>query len=75
MVFKFGQMERNTKVIGEIIKLMEMESFGILMEIYFKGNGSTIKQMDGVYIYMQMVQNMKEIGKMMYRMDMENKLG
>lgn len=39
LVFKFGPMELDMKVIGRITRRMEMESSFTWMEIYIKGNG------------------------------------
>jgi hypothetical protein len=40
------------------------------MEIYMKVNGMIIKRMVMEYIYIKMGQNMKDSGKMTYKMDM-----
>jgi len=39
MVFKDGLMVLDMKVNGKIIKLMEKESFIMLIEMYLKANG------------------------------------
>jgi len=39
------------RVNGEKTKLMEEESFGMLMEISMKANGKTTKLMDTVFTY------------------------
>ena len=36
---KFGKMEPNTKEIGDSIKHVDKESFGMLMATYLKENG------------------------------------
>jgi hypothetical protein len=40
------------KVNGGKIRLMEKESFGMLMEIYMKENGRMIRRTDTGYIFM-----------------------
>jgi hypothetical protein len=37
--YKYGMMEVNMKVIGKMIKLISMENYCMLMEIYMKENG------------------------------------
>jgi hypothetical protein len=41
--FKHGKMEPDMKEIGKIIKLMEKENFGMLMEMFLRVNGKMIK--------------------------------
>jgi hypothetical protein len=45
MEFKLGQMERNMKVSGRIIRLMARAHFGMWMEIYLRESGKTTKLM------------------------------
>lgn len=75
MVFKDGQTEHAMKVCGKIPKLVEKESFGILMEIFLKENGLMIKQMASEFILIQMVQVTQDFGKMTYRMEKEKNIG
>ena len=51
MVFKFGQMVLGMRVIGSLTRLVERESFGMLMEMFLKVNGKTTKRMVTEYIY------------------------
>ena len=46
MEFKFGLTEPAMKAIGNPIKHVEKENFGMWMEMYLKDNGKTIRQMD-----------------------------
>lgn len=46
MEFKFGLTEQGMKDTGNKIKLVEKESFGMLMEMFLKVSGKMIKQMD-----------------------------
>jgi hypothetical protein len=39
MEFKYGKMELNMKVIGDLIRHAVMESFGMLMEMSLKESG------------------------------------
>ena len=52
LVSKFGQTTQSMKVNGGKIRLMEKESFGMLMEIYMKENGRMIRRTDTGYIFM-----------------------
>ena len=74
-MFKFGQMERDMKESGVIIKQTVKENFGMLMEIFTKENGRMIKQMDLVFTLTKMEQDMKVIGLTIYNMVLELKLG
>ena len=47
-----GLMELNIKDSGRIIKLLDKENFGMLMEMYSMGSGEMIKLMALVHIYM-----------------------
>lgn len=51
-------MEVNMLEIGKIIKLMAMEHYIILMEIFIKVNGQMIKLMEKELILILMGQNM-----------------
>lgn len=42
----------------------------MLMGMFMKDNGKMIKRMEQEYIFIQMEQDMKEIGKMMIKMGM-----
>jgi hypothetical protein len=57
MEFKFGLMVPNTKDFGKIIKLVEMESLLMQMEISIKVNGLTIKRTELGRIIISMEQN------------------
>lgn len=50
--YKLGQMELDMKATGKIIKHMEKENFGMLMEIFFRENGKMIKPMVKELIFM-----------------------
>lgn len=73
--FKYGQMVQNMRVNGVIIKPTERENFGMWMVIISKDFGRTIKLMVMVFIFIQMVQNMKVIGRMIFKMDLVLKHG
>lgn len=49
-MFKSGLITLNTRENGEKTKLMEEESFGMLMATSMKANGKTTKPMDMVFI-------------------------
>jgi hypothetical protein len=68
-------MELNMKENGKMVKLVDKESFSILMEMYMRGNGQIIKQMATVYTQIRKVQDMKATGKMISNMDRELKHG
>ena len=51
MEYKYGLMEQDMRVIGNITKLVERESFGMQMEMYLKDNGKMIKRMDMEFIF------------------------
>lgn len=61
--------------IGKIIKHMVKGNFIMLIEMFLKVNGLMIKQMVLEFIYILMVQNMKVIGKMIYKMEKVLKFG
>ncbi len=50
---------------------MAKESFGMLMVMSMKENGKMIKQTDTGYMYMSMVHAMKEIGRTIFKMELE----
>ena len=52
MVYKFGPMVQSTKVTGVIIKLMDLESFGMLMVMFSMVSGRKIRLMVLVYTHM-----------------------
>ena len=55
--YKYGPMELNMKENGGIIKHMEKEFFGMLMEMYTMENGKMTKRMVKGYIRILMAQN------------------
>jgi hypothetical protein len=57
-----GQMVQDMKDIGKITKLMAKACFIMLMEIYSKVNGKTIKQMAMVYTNTLMELGMRGTG-------------
>lgn len=71
----FGQTDQNTWANGRKVKLMEKESFSILMETIMRGIGAIIKLVGTVFTFMKMEISMKENGKTMYNMDMEKNDG
>lgn len=73
--FKNGQMELDTKVNGNIIKLMEKVSLLMLMVMFTMEIGKMIWQMELEYIFIKVVLNMKENGFVINNMDMERKHG
>lgn len=66
LVFKYGQMVLNIKEIGNIIEHVEKGNSGMLMVISTKVNGRMIRQMDMDDIFIQTVQNILAIGKMIF---------
>lgn len=75
MVSRSGLMEQNTKDFGLKEKLKETGNLCMRMEIFMKVNGKMIRQMDLEFITIKMVQSMKAIGKMIYNMEKEGKVG
>lgn len=71
MEFKFGMMEQSMKENGRITELMEEVNFGMLMVISLMENGKMIKHVEKVFILILMEQNMKVIGWMIFKMDLE----
>ena len=69
--YKSGLMGQNTMENGGTIKLTERENFGMLTVIISKGIGRTIKPMVMEFIFILMVQNMRVIGKMIFKMALE----
>ena len=64
-----------TKESGKITGHMEKVHFCIWTGIFTKGNGHMIKQMGMENILIAMERHMKDIGRMMYSMEMEKKHG
>ena len=54
---------------------MEKGNFSMLGGIFLRVNGQTTKQMDMEYIYILMVQNIKDHGKIIYSMGLANNNG
>lgn len=81
--FKYGKMVQYMKDFGLRIWLMAREDYIMRTEIYmmeYKFHfiiriGKIINRKVMEYTYIQMVQDMKEIGIMIYKMDMELKFG
>jgi hypothetical protein len=69
--FKSGLMEQSMKELGRIIKLMGRASFGMQMGMSTKVNGKKIRLTATESIFMLTVQSMKDIGRMIYKMDSE----
>lgn len=70
---RFGKMELNMKVIGEVAWLKAKEYSIIQMEIYIQENSYKIKQMDSEFIYIKMAKNMKDFGRMINKKEQEKK--
>ena len=66
-----GQMELDMKASGLMGKQAAKENLFILMEIFMKENGKTTRQMAMGYIHIAMVLNIKAIGKMIFKTEME----
>lgn len=75
LVYKSGQMERNIKENGNIIKPMEKGSLLTQMVILMMEIGKTIWQMVMEFISILMEQNMKDNGSMINNMDTVLKFG
>ena len=73
LAYKYGQMVQSTKDNGQTIKLMAMEYFFILKGINIVVNGKMEKHLAMEYLNKIMEQNMKVIGKRIYKMDKEKK--
>ena len=54
---------------------MEKENFGLQEKICMRENGKMIKLMGMGFIYKKTGLNMKDIGRMIYKMDLERKFG
>jgi len=67
--YNAGLMVVDMKVIGKMIKQILKEFFFMLMEIYTKENGLTIKHMELEYTLIQMELNMKVHGKKINKME------
>ena len=74
-VIKFGQMAVYTKVIGNLIKLMDEADLYMLMVIFMMAIGKTIRHMVEVYIFILMVHSMMAIGMMINNMVTELRNG
>ena len=61
---KLGVMDQYMKVFGSKIKDKVLVSAGTLMETFMKVSGTMIKQMAEVHIFMPLVTNISECGKM-----------
>jgi len=72
---KYGQTVGNTKVSGKTAKHVEKVDFGTRMATLMKANGYKIKQTDTVCIYIQTELNTWAIGKTMFNMVVDRKLG
>jgi hypothetical protein len=70
---RFGRMGQNMREIGETVWLKDKEYSIILMEIFIQGNFYKIKQMDLEFIFIKMVKNMKDSGRMISKMVLEKK--
>ena len=70
-----GLMVLDTKEIGFRIGLMEMENFLMLMVTFMMVNGVKVEHKEKVFISTKMVQVIKGIGKMIFSMVLESKLG
>lgn len=75
MVCKSGKMEPNTKVIGDLIKHVVMENFGMSMVMSSKVNGLMTKLMDMASTFIRMELGMRVNGKMIYSTAKEKKYG
>jgi hypothetical protein len=74
-VYKFGQMELSTKVIGIMAKQQEKASLSTLMEIFMKDSGKMIRLVVMEYTNITMVHAIKDIGLMTINMEKELKHG
>jgi hypothetical protein len=68
MEFRNGLMERGMKECGQIVRHVERESFGMLMEIFLKESGMMIRQMGLEFTNIQTEQVTQATGKMTYSM-------
>ena len=59
---KSGQMGRNIKDFGKMIRPKEEADLSTVMEMYIKVNGKMIKLMEKEYIFIFQAQLMKAIG-------------
>ena len=75
MEFKYGKMEQNMKEIGDLIRHVDMENSGMLMEMFSKVNGLMTKLMDMVFMFIRMELDMRESGKMICNMDRVKRYG
>ena len=68
-------MGQSMKVIGDTIKHMAVVNFCMLMVIYLRDNGLMTKLMGMGSIVIKMELNIWVIGKMIFRMVLEEKFG
>jgi len=73
--YRYGQMERDMRGSGKIIKHVAKVNFGTLMVMCSMVNGKRTRLMAMEYIYMSTVLVMKGIGKTIYKMVMELRHG
>lgn len=64
MGINYGQIARNMRVTGKMIKQMDLENCFMLMEMYTRVIGQTIKLMERVPTLMRMEPIILEIGMM-----------
>jgi len=70
-VFKYGQMDHDMKDNGVITEPMATVAWFTLKVIYMKVNGSTIKLMEKGHTRKIKEVNIKELGLMINKMDLE----
>lgn len=63
------------KVSGKKTEPTDMESLFMLMAIFMKEIGQTIKQMEKEFTFILMEQDMRDIGRMIYNMVKEKRHG
>ena len=73
--FSHGQMEPDMKGSGLMGRQAEKGNLFILMEIFMKENGKTIRQMVMEFTHIAMVRNTKVIGEKIFKTAMERKFG
>ena len=72
-VLKYGLMEQNTKVIGEMVWLKAKGTSITQMAMFTPVNSSKIEQMDSGFTYIKMDKLMRAFGVMTCKMDPERK--
>jgi len=70
-VYKYGQMDLDTKVSGAIIEPMGMDEWFMLKVIFMRVNGLTIKLMEKELILKIKEVNIKELGSTINKTDLE----